>query len=81
MFIGRERELKELNTLYDSANLSLPSFMAVGVLDTLINRSELFRFKNKHFYIFAKTEFTKAIVDKANEMGNVSLVRFADMID
>lgn len=52
----------------------------LGVLETLIERSELFGYKNKHYYLFAKTGFTKACADKAAEMGNVTLVEFADIV-
>lgn len=50
-----------------------------GVLDTLINRSELFNFKEKHFYLFAKTGFTKGCIDKADNMGNVILLEYKEM--
>ena len=52
----------------------------LGVLETLVKRSELFNYKTKHYYIFSKSGFTKGCIDKANEMGNVVLVEFADMI-
>ncbi len=51
-----------------------------GVLDTLVKRSELFNFKEKHFYLFAKTDFTKGCVDRANKMGNVTLIIYGDMM-
>ncbi len=51
-----------------------------GVLDTLVKRSELFNFKEKHFYLFAKTGFTKGCIDRANDMGNVTLVKYMDML-
>lgn len=52
----------------------------LGVLETLIERSTLFSFKKKHFYLFAKTGFTKGCIDKAVEMGNVTLVVYEDML-
>ena len=52
----------------------------LGILEKLIYRSELFNYRNKHYYVFAKNGFTSACTDKANAMGNVSLVTFADMI-
>lgn len=52
----------------------------LGVLETLVNRSELFSYKNKHFYLFSKSGFTKGCVDKANEMGNITLIEFADIM-
>lgn len=52
----------------------------LGVLETLIKRSNLFSYKTKHYYLFSKSGFTKGCVDKAKEMGNVSLVEFTDML-
>ena len=52
----------------------------VGVLDLLIERSKLFHYKNVHYYLFAKSGFTKGCIDKASELGNVSLVLYADMV-
>ena len=51
----------------------------LGVLETLVKRSELFPYKKKYFYLFAKAGFTKGCVDKANEMGNVSMVSYGDI--
>lgn len=51
-----------------------------GVLDTLIKRSELFNFKEKHFYLFAKTGFTKGCIDKANKISNVTLVSYENIL-
>lgn len=52
----------------------------LGVLETLIKRRELFPYKNVHYYLFAKTGFTKGCTDRANEMGNVTLVSYKDMV-
>jgi hypothetical protein len=52
----------------------------LGVLETLVERSTLFHYKKTHFYLFAKTGFTKGCIDKAYEMGNVTLVTYADML-
>ena len=52
----------------------------LGVLETLAERSGQFRYRNKHLYLFAKTGFTKGCIEKAAEMGNVTLVKFEDMI-
>ena len=52
----------------------------LGVLETLVKRSELFNYKTKHYYLFSKSGFTKGCEDKASEMGNVNLVEFVDMI-
>ena len=52
----------------------------LSVLETLIKRSQLFSYKTKHYYLFSKSGFTKGCMDKANEMGNVSLIEFSDMM-
>jgi len=52
----------------------------LSVLETLVNRSNLFNFKKKHFYLFSKTGFTKGCIDKADEMDNVNLVTYEDML-
>lgn len=52
----------------------------LGVLETLVERSTLFHYKKTYFYLFAKTGFTKGCIDKANEMGNVTLVTYEDML-
>lgn len=50
------------------------------VLETLVERSKLFNYPNKHYYLFAKNDFTSNCIKKAEEMGNVTLVRYADML-
>ena len=52
----------------------------LGVLETLIERSSLFRFGKTHFYLFSKSGFTKGCIDKAAALGNVSLVSYGDML-
>ena len=52
----------------------------LGVLETLVQRSELFAYKNVHLFLFAKSGFTKGCIDKAAELGNVSLVAYADIL-
>ncbi len=53
----------------------------LGVLETLVGRSDLFGYKEKYFYLFAKSGFTKGCTDKANEMGNVTLVTYDEMLN
>lgn len=53
----------------------------LGVLETLVERSTLFNYKRTHFYLFAKAGFTKSCIDRANEMGNVTLVTYEDMLN
>lgn len=53
----------------------------LGILESLIEKSELFHYQNKHYYLFAKTGFSKGCVDKANKMGNVTLVEYEDLLN
>lgn len=52
-----------------------------GVLDTLIERSKLFRYKKNCYFIFSKSGFTKGCITKAAESGNVFLIPYSDMIN
>ena len=52
----------------------------LGVLETIVKRSELFSYKTKYFYLFSKSGFTKGCVDRAKEMGNVMLVGYGEMM-
>jgi len=53
----------------------------LDILETLIGRSKLFRYTKVHYYLFSKSGFTKGCKDKAEEMGNVTLVSYADIIN
>lgn len=50
------------------------------ILETLISRSGLFHYSRVHFYLFSKTGFTKGCKDRADEMGNVTLVRYEEIV-
>lgn len=52
----------------------------LGVLETLIKRSRLFSYMNVHYYLFSKSGFTKSCIDRANEMENVTLVIYENML-
>ena len=52
----------------------------VGILDWLVERSNLFHYKNRHYYLFAKSGFTKGCVEKATALGNVTLVEYEKML-
>ncbi|MBE5886510.1 MAG: ATP-binding protein [Lachnospiraceae bacterium] len=52
----------------------------LDILETLIERSELFHYKKVHYYLFSKTGFTKGCTEKAGNMGNVTLVCYADIV-
>jgi len=51
-----------------------------SVLDTLIERSKLFHYKNVHFCIFSKSGFTKDCIKKANKVDYIDLVTFNEII-
>ena len=52
----------------------------LGVLETLIERSSLFAYQKKHFFLFSKSGFTKGCAEKAKEMGSVSLIKYSDIL-
>ena len=52
----------------------------LDVLETLIGRSRLFHYTNVHYYLFSKTGFTKGCMEKAEVMGNVTLVGYEDIV-
>ena len=52
----------------------------LAVLETLLARSELFPYKNKHFFLFSKSGFTKGCEEKAKELGSVSLVTYGEIV-
>lgn len=52
----------------------------LGILETLIKRSKLFAYTDVHYYLFSKSGFTKGCIDKAKEMGKVSLVSYSEII-
>ena len=53
----------------------------LSVLETLAERSKMFKYPKKQLYLFAKTGVTRGCVDKAAEMGNVTLVTYDKMIE
>ena len=52
----------------------------LGVLETLIQRTQLFPYKNVHLFLFAKSGFTKGCMDRAEELGNVTLITYKDIL-
>ena len=52
----------------------------LGVLETLIQRSELFSYHKKHYYLFSKNGFTKGCLERAKEQGNISCVSYSEII-
>lgn len=53
----------------------------LGILETLVSRSNLFHYSKKYFYLFAKNGFTQGCIERAKELGNVSLVTFQDIVE
>ncbi len=53
----------------------------LSVLESLIEKSQLFHYTNKYYYLFAKNGFTKGCIEKAEEMGNVILVDYGNMVN
>lgn len=52
----------------------------LGVLETLVKRSKLFSYTNVHYYLFSKSGFTKGCIDRAEEMENVRLVCYGEIV-
>ena len=53
----------------------------LDVLETLLEHSEAFSHRKKHYYLFSKSGFTKGCEERAKELGNVTLVWYGDMFD
>ena len=49
-------------------------------IKTLVDRSGLFHYTKLHYFLFSKTGFTKGCMDKAEEMGNVTLISYKDIV-
>lgn len=52
-----------------------------GVLEKLAQRSRLFHYHKVHLYLFAKTGYTRGCIEKAEELGNVELVTYKDIVN
>ena len=50
------------------------------VLEALIERSKLFRYKKIHYYLFSKSGFTKGCTEMAEKDGRVTLVSYMEMV-
>ncbi len=51
-----------------------------GVLDKLIERSNLFNHTEKYYYLFSKSGFTQGCAEKAKRLGNVKLVEYEEIL-
>lgn len=50
------------------------------VLEIFVGRGEMFGYKKKHFYLFAKTGFSKVCIDRVADMGNVTFTNYDEML-
>ncbi len=53
----------------------------LDVLETLVERSRAFSYRKAYYYLFSKSGFTKGCMDKAKEMGNVTMVGYEDIME
>ena len=54
--------------------------VGLSVLETLAERSMIFSYRKKHYFLFSKFGFTKGCKEKAQEMGNVLLITYAELV-
>ena len=52
----------------------------LNILEKLINKSSIFNCNEKYYYIFSKSGFTKGCIEKSNEMKNVILITYNDIL-
>lgn len=52
----------------------------VGVLEKLIERSNLFNQTEKYYYIFSKSGFTQGCIEQAKELGQITLVDYKKIL-
>jgi len=52
--------------------------VGADVLDTLVERSELFSYSEKYYYLFSKTGFTDSVRAKADSEPKITLIRYND---
>ncbi len=52
-----------------------------AVLDSLLEKGELFNFPNKYYYLFSKAGFTDSCVEAARQNRNITLVSYADIAE
>ncbi len=52
-----------------------------SVLDSLLEKGELFNFTDKYYYLFSKSGFTDSCMETARQNGNITLVSYADIAE
>jgi AAA+ ATPase superfamily predicted ATPase len=53
--------------------------VSTKVLNDLVEKSNLFYYKDKYFFLFSKRSFTDDCIYEAEKMGNVKLINFEEM--
>jgi len=53
--------------------------VGAGVIDTLVERSGLLNYREKHYYLFAKTGFTDGAKARADSGENITLISYNDI--
>lgn len=53
--------------------------VSTKVLNDLVEKSNLFHYKDKYFFIFSKRGFTDDCINEVEKMGNVKLISFEEM--
>lgn len=53
--------------------------VSIKVLKDLLEKSNLFHYKDKYFFLFSKHSFTDDCINEAEKMGNVKLISFEEM--
>ena len=75
----------EIDVIADAKNAAIfaeckwsSKHVGTDVLDSLVDRCGMFRYKSKFFFLYAKSGFTQSLINEANHLGNVTLVNFED---
>ena len=53
--------------------------VGASAIDTLVERSELFSFREKYYYLFSKTGFTDGAKARMDSNQNITLLSYEDM--
>lgn len=52
----------------------------LAVLNRLIKKSKIFNYQNNYFYLFSKSGFTNAAIEKSKENENIKIISFEEMV-
>ncbi len=52
----------------------------LNILETLIKHSDLFHYKQKYYYLFSKSGFTKGCIEEAGKRENIRLIKYEDIV-